>query len=199
MRRSGELVQWNDDRGFGFVRDNDGERYFVHISDIRRAETRPQPGHRLSFSPGLAADGRPVARSAVLLDVASLARPAPISAPRRPAPSMAGPLLRLLAAAAIVALAAIAAPTWVLIGYLVLGTVSMACYWADKDAAENGRWRIRERDLHRLDLLGGVAGGLVAQAVLRHKVRKPGFAAGSWLIVTLHLSALLVLLLGPWR
>lgn len=57
MRRSGELVQWNDGRGFGFIRDNDGERYFVHISEIRKVETRPQQGARVSFDPGWPATG----------------------------------------------------------------------------------------------------------------------------------------------
>lgn len=38
---SGELVQWNDERGFGFIAGGDGKRYFVHISSIDRIANRP--------------------------------------------------------------------------------------------------------------------------------------------------------------
>lgn len=203
MRRGGELVQWNDGRGFGFIRDNDGERYFVHISEIRKVETRPQQGARVSFDPGVAGDGRPVARAVVLLGVTPVVRDAPTSAPRSAAPRL-GSLLRLVVAALIV-LAAIAAtqlrlaPTWVLIAYLVLGIVSIARYWSDKRAAEDQRWRISENSLHFVDLVGGIAGGLVAQALLRHKVRKPEFAIFSWLIASLHFLGLVLLMLGFWH
>lgn len=205
MRISGDLVQWNDERGFGFVRDNDGKRYFVHISSIRRAETRPQAGGRVTFDPAIGDDGRPVAKAVVLLGVAPVARTAPARPSRRHwAPPLPGTIIRLVVAAAIV-LAALATtqlrlvPTWVPIAYLVLGIVSMGLYWYDKDAAENGRWRTRENSLHFADLVGGVAGGLVAQALLRHKVRKSGFAATTWLIALLHLGGLGSLALGLWE
>ena len=34
MRRSGELVQWNNKGGYGFVRDDTGRDYYVHVSKI---------------------------------------------------------------------------------------------------------------------------------------------------------------------
>lgn len=199
MRRSGDLQQWNDERGFGFVRDSDGKRYFVHISDIRRAEVRPKAGDRVTFDPGVGADGRPVAQAVVLMGVA----PAPPRAAVAPSsPPVAA--VRLAMAAAIVLTAYLAmqlrlVPTWVVIAYLVLGIVSMAFYWADKRAAETGRWRTAENTLQLVDLVGGIAGGLVAQAILRHKVRKQGFAAITWGITLLHLGILGTLIAGVWR
>lgn len=203
MRRSGELVQWNDGRGFGFIRDNDAERYFVHISEIRKTETRPVQGLRVSFDPGVAGDGRPIARAVVLLGVAPVMRDTARPTPQRVAPPRLGSLLRLVAAALIV-IAAVAAtqqglaPSWVLLGYLMLGAVSIVLYWIDKRAAEAGRWRITEKSLHFADLIGGIAGGLTAQALLRHKVRKTEFAVSSWLIATIHLLGLVLLTLGVW-
>ncbi|MBN9308665.1 DUF1294 domain-containing protein [Devosia sp.] len=203
MRRSGELVQWNDGRGFGFVRDNDGKRYFVHISSIRRARARPQQGNRLTFDPASDEVGRSVAQSVVLLDVAPAARTPPPGSVH--AGGIPVGLLPRLFGAALIILAALAAtqlrlaPTWVLIAYLVLGIVSIGLYWADKRAAEGGRWRIAENSLHLADLIGGIAGGLVAQALLRHKVRKPAFWVYSWLIATMHFTGLVLVSLGFWR
>ena len=203
MRRSGELVQWNDERGFGFIRDNDGKRYFIHITEIRRTETRPLPGLRMTFDPATGDDGRPVARSAVLMGVA----PRPKREEPPPARSgsrLPGAVSRIAVAAAII-LAAIAAtqqrlaPTWVLIAYLVMGIVSMWRYWRDKRAAENGEWRTSENALQFVDLIGGIAGGLVAQALLRHKVRKPGFALVSWATAAIHLVGLALVIIGVWQ
>ena len=198
MRKSGELVQWNDERGFGFIRDRDGERSFVHISAIRRTTVRPQAGARVTFVPGTGEDGRPVATAVVLMGV----EVAPASSsPARP--SSVGTIARIVGALLIIACAFIAtqlgrAPTWLPIGYLVLGIVSIGLYWNDKSAAEDQRWRTKETTLHGADLAGGTAGGLVAQALLRHKTRKPGFAVTSALIALLHLVALATLIASPW-
>jgi uncharacterized membrane protein YsdA (DUF1294 family) len=81
---------------------------------------------------------------------------------------------------------------------MMLGVVSIAAYWADKNAAEEGRWRVRETTLHAIDLIGGIAGGLVAQSLLRHKTRKESFAAITWLIALGHIAALTSLTLGVW-
>lgn len=198
MRKSGELVQWNDERGFGFIRDRDGDRRFVHISAIRRTTVRPQAGDRVTFVPGTGPDGRPAATAVVLLGV-DVAPPRNVTPP----PSAVGTVIRIVGAALIIASAFIAtqlgrAPNWLLIGYLVLGVVSIGLYWNDKSAAEEKRWRTAETWLHGVDLIGGIAGGLVAQALLRHKTRKPGFATVSAVIALIHLIGLAMLIASPW-
>ena len=36
MEQRGELISWNDDKGFGFIQpERAGERVFVHISAMR--------------------------------------------------------------------------------------------------------------------------------------------------------------------
>jgi cold shock CspA family protein len=62
-RKSGKLTQWDDDRGFGFIAGDDGQRNFVHISGIKRSAIRPQPGDRVTYVPGSGKDGRPAATS----------------------------------------------------------------------------------------------------------------------------------------
>ena len=115
-----------------------------------------------------------------------------------------GDILRL-AGAALVLLGALAAtqlrlaPAWVLAAYLMLGVVSFGVYGFDKRAARHGDWRVTEAALHGIDLIGGIAGGLLAQLVFRHKTRKEAFVALTVLIALVHIVALLTLALGFWH
>lgn len=75
--------------------------------------------------------------------------------------------------------------------YGVVGVASAMAYLFDKRAAIRGERRERESTLHLLDFFFGIAGGLLAQQLAHHKTQKPGFAAITWLIATLHLGFLL--------
>jgi uncharacterized membrane protein YsdA (DUF1294 family) len=86
------------------------------------------------------------------------------------------------------------APLWLPAAYLALGAVSLIVYWFDKRAAEAGRWRVRERSLHTVDLFGGIAGGLLAQQLLRHKTSRQSFAVVTAMIALLHIAVLAGLL-----
>ena len=186
-------MQWNDARGFGFIRDGVGARHFVHIKSIRRTVVRPEAGLRVTFVPDADTQGRSVATAVVLFGVETtptrVARTTERHRQSNPAP------LRLAAATAIVVTAASAvlldrASVWLLVGYLAIGVISIWRYWADKAKAEADEWRVPETELHVLDLVGGIAGGLVAQALLHHKTRKTGFVAITWLIAAAHLIVL---------
>jgi len=107
----------------------------------------------------------------------------------------AGLVLLWALAAALLGLA----PTWVFAAYLMLGLVSFLVYGFDKRAARNGDWRVSEASLHGLDLIGGIAGGLLGQLLFRHKTRKESFVATTVLIATVHLAALALLAFGIWH
>ncbi len=114
-----------------------------------------------------------------------------------------GDALRILAAALVLlgALAAMQlgrAPAWVLAAYLMLGAVGFAVYGFDKRAARNGDWRVSEASLLGIDVIGGIAGGLLAQFVFRHKTRKDSFVGATVLIAAVHIVALASLTLGFW-
>lgn len=91
------------------------------------------------------------------------------------------------------------APAWVLAAYLMLGAVSFGVYGFDKRAARRGDWRVPESTLHGIDLIGGIAGGLVGQATFRHKTRKESFVIATALIAAAHFVALALLTLGFWH
>lgn len=112
--------------------------------------------------------------------------------------------LRLAATLLVIGLALAAmllrqAPGWVLAVYLLLSAISAAYYAFDKRAAETERWRVPEMQLHLLDAIGGIPGGLLAQLVLRHKTRKPVFIARTAIIAVTHILLLAPTALGLWR
>jgi uncharacterized membrane protein YsdA (DUF1294 family)/cold shock CspA family protein len=198
-RRAGQLAVWDDERGFGFVEADNGARLFVHISSIRGIATRPRLGDRVSFATGTGRNGRPAAVDVVIAG----ANPIALGSHRRAMTERSEPRdwARVGASLFIVVLVMAAlvvdrAPLWVPAAYLGLGLLSGLAYSVDKQAAQGGYWRISERTLLGLDLLGGVVGGLLAQQMLRHKTAKPGFVAATSVITILHVALLLSVLLG---
>ena len=110
---------------------------------------------------------------------------------RQVRPVVAFGLVLLLA----IGLALDAVPLWLGIAYAAMGLLSLAFYFTDKTAAQAGTWRVPEMQLHGLDLCFGIVGGLLGQALFRHKTSKPGFVRMTWLIAGLHSFGLIGLLL----
>ncbi|RYE08534.1 MAG: DUF1294 domain-containing protein [Hyphomicrobiales bacterium] len=193
MRETGELVEWNDERGFGFVRPATGDKLFVHIKAFGPVQRRPAIGDRLVFSRGPGRDGRP---AVIAAKIAGLP-PRPSTGPptERIEGAQRSRMLRIAAAAGLLAALLFVRstgvlPGWALWVYLAMSIASALAYWNDKRAANAGGWRVSERQLHTLDLAFGIIGGLLAQAALRHKTAKPNFALITWAIAVLHLIGL---------
>ena len=66
-----------------------------------------------------------------------------------------------------------------LLVYLVLiNLVTFFVYGADKRRARQGKWRVPEKTLFLLPLLGGSVGALLGMRVFHHKTRKAKFRLG---------------------
>ncbi|MDB5530732.1 MAG: hypothetical protein JWR51_3835 [Devosia sp.] len=202
MAQHGELIEWNDERGFGFIHpDGGGPRIFVHISEIARIATRPQLGDRVSYAIGRRRDGGPAAVN-VSIAGANPVKGRALARGSEPAPSpKRRHAVRYYAAAILAALALAGAaigsvPLLLLLTYSVMGIVSAAVYYDDKRQAEAGGWRTSEARLHGIDLLFGIIGGLLAQQIFRHKTAKPEFALTSGAIAALHALLLIGLISG---
>ena len=191
QRRAGRIVDWNDERGFGFI-EADGMRRFFHISDVERVGLRPVLGMRVRFVPAVSRD-KP---AAVEVQLEPGGRPMPVQATQpaaRPAKGLDGRLLAAGLFAAGIAAGTVFGrlPVEVAAFYFGMGLVSLVAYWRDKRAAEREGWRTPEATLHGIDLCCGIVGGLVAQRLLRHKTRKQEFVVVTAGIATLHALALI--------
>jgi uncharacterized membrane protein YsdA (DUF1294 family) len=78
--------------------------------------------------------------------------------------------------------------------YLLVVTVAaFAVYGWDKLCAKRGMWRVPERILLLLALLGGSVGALAAMAIFRHKTLHLKFRYGVPLILILQIAGLIYL------
>ena len=74
-------------------------------------------------------------------------------------------------------------------GYALMSALAFGTYWLDKQRAGRGEWRIPERTLHGIELLGGWPGAWIAQRVFRHKWNKTPYMVVFWAIVGIHAIA----------
>lgn len=189
MAQAGKLVQWNDERGFGFIVADSGERVFVHATAFARMVNRPRAGDSVKFQKRVGRDGRLEARSVSVVGANPIER-------RRIRRAASGyparsdwrlPLAVVLIIVMLVGIALGRIPYFVPLLYGVMGGVCLGLYRADKHFAETGQWRISEVMLLSADLCFGIVGALVAQALFRHKTRKQGYVATTILFAGIHL------------
>ena len=69
---------------------------------------------------------------------------------------------------------------------MLVNAASIAAFASDKRRAIRGEWRISERDLLALAVLGGSPGAMWARARFRHKTRKQPFTTHLDLIGMAH-------------
>ena len=68
---------------------------------------------------------------------------------------------------------------WILLSYImVMSLIAFAAFGLDKYKAKANRWRIRERTLFLLAILGGGIGAFLGMRVFRHKTMHRQFVIG---------------------
>jgi uncharacterized membrane protein YsdA (DUF1294 family) len=79
--------------------------------------------------------------------------------------------------------------------YLILLNITgFAAMGIDKRRAVMKRWRVREKHLFLVALLGGSAGSILGMHHFRHKTKHPRFVYGMPLILILQVLALIYLI-----
>lgn len=73
--------------------------------------------------------------------------------------------------------------TWYL---AIINFVTWITYGLDKGRAKSGKWRIPERTLLLLALIGGSLGALVGMLMFRHKTRKAKFVISVPVLFVVH-------------
>ena len=197
MRHQGQLHQWNDEKGFGFVEVKGQGKAFVHISTFLQPARRPQDGDAIAFDLEKDNKNRLQASRVKLMGVKrdqSQKRPSTAynqrsSKPGRP-PVI--PLIILL----LLPLSAYAYPGLQTLTAVLaaLNLVTFLLYWKDKSAARKQQRRVPEANLHLAALLGGWPAAWMAQDIFRHKTIKTSFRVMFWITVAFNLTGILVLL-----
>lgn len=207
MSRIGRIEQWNDDKGYGFVRPlesqagADATRAFVHIRTIERAGRRPANGDLVRYGIERDAKGRLNAVDVTFLNASAMRAMAQAkhdakaaARERRASGQRMSQLRRVVFTATVAALAGGwwlgFWPVLVPLAYATMSLVTFFVYRGDKLSAEHDQRRTPEKALHMLDMLGGWPGGLLAQHVFRHKSSKAGFQFVFWITVLLNCAAL---------
>lgn len=177
-RNTGRIIEWDAHKGFGFLHDGT-HRVFIHHRDFAEHRKTPERGDIVAFTVGQDVTGRTCAKEAVITSVAG-------KLGLRDFFLLA--LLLIAPAFAIHRLTELFPPALLIIASTVLSIVTYAMYAWDKHQALNNGWRISEKTLHVLALVGGWPGAFLAQRHLRHKTAKLSFRLIFWLTVAAHQS-----------
>ena len=198
MRDQGRLVEWFDDKGYGFIQPNDAskDRVFLHIKDFARQGPRPIVGCALEYTVLLDGDGRFRAQQVMYLKASQtqkiLPKPKNVNGQQQKLKPMQIACIAYILALAVFTILGMLSGM-VLLFISITNALTYWLYAQDKEAALLGNRRIPEQSLHILSFLGGWPTAWLAQERLRHKTQKQPFR--KIYFCTIALNILLILLL----
>lgn len=82
---------------------------------------------------------------------------------------------------------------------LVINIFTFSVYGADKRRAQSGRWRVPERTLLGLAVIGGSLGAWLGMKTFHHKTQKPKFYIGVRIILLIHVILLMAINMKFYR
>jgi uncharacterized membrane protein YsdA (DUF1294 family)/cold shock CspA family protein len=189
MKLQGKILNWNDEKGFGFAEPSGGgDHVFVHIKSFKPLSRRPVNGDAILFEVVRENDNRYKAKNIKFVHDVNA------SSDRRRATSRTsfGAFFTLFFCIILLGSVFIEKLPAIVIGiYMVMSSVTFVAYLMDKSAAQNGRWRTKESTLHLFSIMGGWPGAYVAQKILRHKSSKEEFKSVYWATVWLNVGGFL--------
>ena len=174
--KSGRIIEWDPRRSFGFVHDGTN-RVFLHEREFVKPHKTPERGDVITFFVGKDHTGRIVAKEIRIHEARAGLEGIHFAA-------LAGLLIG--PGFAIHRLAPVIDYRITLGAAAALSLLTFWVYAIDKRRAQEGEYRVTEKTLHTLELLGGWPGAFLAQRKFRHKSAKPAFLLIFWLIVSAH-------------
>ncbi len=82
---------------------------------------------------------------------------------------------------------------YILIYLVLINLLSFIMFWLDKRYAQNGEWRIPEKSLIIVSILGGSVGAILGMKAFRHKTKKAKFNVGLPIILILQIAFIIYL------
>lgn len=186
---TGEILSWKDEKGFGFIRLDDGyANLFFHISSYPYHHRRPQVGQRI-YCIAHEYKGRYSAKRVVDADDCSYIEGDDIVDKDNLPPHIAeASIFTLLSTFFYLSLGYLSPP--LALASFVISLLTFTLYKLDKRAALKNKQRIPEASLHIATLLGGWPGALIARALMRHKTKKLRFVIFFWLSIVIYFFSL---------
>ncbi len=203
MRDQGRLVEWFDEKGYGFIQPNDAskDRVFLHIKDFARQGPRPIVGCALEYTVLLDGDGRYRAQQVTYLKASQTKKNvSKLKLSKQPAQKLKPMQIACIGYILALAVFTIAGllSGMVLLFISIINAITYWMYAQDKEAALQGNRRVPEQTLHLLSFLGGWPTAWLAQEKLRHKTQKQPFR--KIYFCTIALNILLILwLISPFN
>ncbi len=198
---AGIIKSYNEEKGFGFIKTDDNNSLFFHISEYRPPR-KPPINERVVFQFGTDNQGRTQAKRVQSEVFVQQKQAEYLQRQQRREQRQAeqeifqqgqrfkliiGCLFYLL----LVGLAVFHYLSWLIVlWYLLIGSVTFIIYAKDKNSAEKGKWRTPENTLHLLAVIGGWVGAMLAQTYLRHKSQKAEFRMIYYFTVIINLILL---------
>jgi uncharacterized membrane protein YsdA (DUF1294 family)/cold shock CspA family protein len=179
--RSGKLIKWKDNRGFGFIQPVDrSQKVFLHISEPKDATRCPQENDTIYYHLTVNPNSKVRAYNAFILGARNNS-PSLNNRAKRPNNRVSSFLIvEVLCLSFLPSIGSIHF-TWTtrnplpLFLYPFMSLLTYALYAHDKSRAKQNIWRIPEQTLHLCEIIGGWLGGFIAQRILRHKNQKNSY------------------------
>ncbi|MGB8695871.1 DUF1294 domain-containing protein [Acinetobacter sp.] len=199
MRDQGRLVEWFDEKGYGFIQPNDTskDRVFLHIKDFARQGPRPIVGCALEYTVLLDGEGRFRAQQVMYLKASQtqkiLPKPKNVKEQAQKLKPMQIACVGYILALAVFTIAGLLSGM-VLLFISIINAMTYWMYAQDKEAALMGKRRVPEQTLHILSFLGGWPTAWLAQEKLRHKTQKQPFRKIYFCTIALNILLILWLI-----
>jgi len=185
VRKKGILTKWNDNKGYGFITPiGESKEVFIHISEY---QGKPLLNDKLSFTLSKDKDDRAIATNVIKFHKSKLTHTVKDT----------NTLGALAIFSTIIFYLMLLYFTkkgilhmYIIPYYLIISIFTFFIYSKDKDYAQNGSWRISEKNLHLLSIFGGWTGALVAQNKLQHKSSKTSFQIIFYFTILINLFLL---------
>jgi len=202
LRKRGTINKWDDEKGFGFILPDDSTKIiFVHIKSFTDRNIRPSINQKVTYTVQNNSDGKQSATNV------SRSTDNPIRSRTNINKKFVKEnikkkqttfedtskhnisIISLFFVGGFIlflfyfTMVAEKLPVTIIVVYLIMSMFTYFTYKLDKMKAINNGYRVPEKMLLLLSLLGGWIGALIAQEQFRHKNKKISFQVPFWLVV----------------
>lgn len=180
-RYQGRLVEWHDDKGYGFIQgisDRRHERVFLHIKSFKQPGPRPIIGCVVEYELSLDAKSRLQAIGVSYVKAKNIHNPQMQHATQSKSKLPWHPIyiVMLIYWVSLFVLSAFSMlPSLSIMIILLLNAYTYWAYYQDKKAALQNQQRIPEQHLLLMCMLGGWTAAWFAGQHFRHKTQKQPF------------------------